>query len=368
MSNDSAQPDDDRFRGYDLETGLLSRLREWNDVFPWIRLGRVLRVAASPPLILLTAATLAIWFGGNLLLFGEVKHGMIAEDGRPVLVAAEPFHFPESLYKSFWSLQSHLESVISTTVFHGEKSWVPLGQLLWSLLVWTPLALLLARQGALLTAGRTMMGIGPLVKHSLSRTLGAWLAGLVPLACTAMIGLLLLPLGWIASFFPEPSVAVAPLALLAVLLAIPCGVLAFGANFAVPLGWAALANESDPDSLDSLSRGYEYLFRRPLQLVLYAFVAFAILLIVGALAKGVAEASTWVAIVMLSRAGSPDQLIHSVRLVLSHFPNVIVLTLLWSLIGGIYLLLRHDTGGQEVEDLWRPTPAPTPPLPKLPKP
>ena len=56
------------------------------------------------------------------------------------------------------------------------------------------------------------------------------------------------------------------LALVAAAIALPCGILAFGANVAVPLSWAALTNERDPDPLDSLSRGYEYLFRRPLRL------------------------------------------------------------------------------------------------------
>ena len=44
-------------------------------------------------------------------------------------------------------------------------------------------------------------------------------------------------------------------------------------KFAVPLALASLMIESDADPIDSLSRGYEYTLRRPLQLVLFAIVA-----------------------------------------------------------------------------------------------
>jgi hypothetical protein len=52
---------------------------------------------------------------------------------------------------------------------------------------------------------------------------------------------------------------------------------------------------------------------------------------------------------------------------LSYLPVVVFLTAAWSLLGGVYLLLRYDTGGQEVEDLWQAGPPPEPPLPSIPK-
>ena len=52
-------------RGHDLEAGLLARVREWTDVFPWLRLGRTLRVAGSPPLVFLMATTFAVWCLGQ---------------------------------------------------------------------------------------------------------------------------------------------------------------------------------------------------------------------------------------------------------------------------------------------------------------
>jgi hypothetical protein len=43
------------------------------------------------------------------------------------------------------------------------------------------------------------------------------------------------------------------------------------------------------------------------------------------------------------------------------------ITLLGAWLGGAYLLLRHDTGGQEIEDLWRPPSTPPAELPELPE-
>jgi hypothetical protein len=239
--------------------------------------------------------------------------------------------------------------------------------MLWTLLVWTPAAMLLARQGALLTAGRSMVGLKPGISHVIGRTPAAWLAAIVPLACVFAIGMLIIILGWVSRVVDGIQVFEFMLALVVALIAIPCGVLAFGANVAVPLSWAALVNESDPDTLDSLSRGYEYLFRRPLRLVTYVAVSLAILFVVGFLASAVAWAASSVAASMLNLAGSSINVTRMVIGILRHLPAVIVLTVMWSLVGGVYLLLRYDAGGQEVEDLWQPTPPAKPSFPKLPE-
>ena len=93
----------------------------------------------------------------------------------------------------------------------------------------------------------------------------------VPLACVLVV-MAVANTGHLvgsAEFDSERWTTLFGTAAIAALLAIPCGVLVFGANFAVPLGWAAMAVEREPDPLDALSRGYEYLYRRPLQLVMY---------------------------------------------------------------------------------------------------
>ena len=121
-----------------------------------------------------------------------------------------------------------------------------------------------------------------------------------------------------------------------------------------------------PDTLDSLSRGYEYLFRRPLQLVLYVVVSVLILWVVRLIASGIAVAAVAISTKTLLFCGSPVSVVEMSATMLAHLPVVAMLTSMWSLIGGIYLLLRYDAGGQEVEALWVPEPDPAPPLPQVP--
>jgi hypothetical protein len=44
---------------------------------------------------------------------------------------------------------------------------------------------------------------------------------------------------------------------------------------------------------------------------------------------------------------------------------VVSITLAIALLGGVYLLVRQATGGQEPEDLWQPPPIEPPTMPKL---
>lgn len=360
-SDDSNKGGDETHHGHDPETGILSRMREWTDVFPWLRLARTLRVAGSPPLVLLTAIVFSIWrFGETLILGSDPGRDAMRLDATSLL---------DFVLQSGAMIASHIRGSIPTSIYDPASSqlwWQDLLGILWSLLIWAPIAMLLARQGALLTAGRTMVGLKPGFSHVIRRSPAAWLAALVPLACVFAMGLLIAAVGWSARL-PDGVLGLeALLAIIASLIAIPCGILAFGAGVAVPLGWAALVNERDPDSLDSLSRGYEYLFRRPLQLVLYVALSLGILSFIGALATGIAWAASSVAIAMLNLSGCSPTVPQLTQQVLQLFPTVVVLTLLWSLIGGVYLLLRYDAGGQDVEDLWQPSPRATPSLPSIP--
>jgi hypothetical protein len=271
--------------------------------------------------------------------------------------------------RSAAAIAGHLSSATPTSVLRLEPGaqWARhLVGIVWSMFLWAPTAMLLARQGALLTAGRAMVGFQPAFRHAIGRTPAAWLAALVPLACTMAVGLLILLIGWIARMFAGVAAIEAVAAVAAAGVAIPCGILVFGANAAVPLSWAALANEADPDALDSLSRGYEYLLRRPLKVVLYAALSLGILWTITLLAWGISTAADSVATQLLASTGCSPAVLVRMQQILHCFPTVVALTMMWSLLGGVYLLLRYDAGGQEVEDLWQPPPPPRPSLPELP--
>lgn len=347
----------------DPETGMFECVREWNDLFPWFRLLRTLRMAGSPPLVMLTLVWLGLWWLGQWMILGDrMPSGGPELGGELVGAAYRPVHQVSRL--------AYLTS--PSTVYQlpsRAAGWRLLIGCAWSLLVWTPWALLLMRQGALLTAGRPMISLGDGLRLSLRRMLRAWLVALVPMVCVAAIGLLLFTCGKLAQLMAGIQVLDILAAVILALIAIPCGVLAFGSHFAIPLGWAAIVNEPHPDPLDSLSRGYEYFLRRPLHLVGYGLLSILLIVVIGLLAAGVAVSAASVTAALLGTAdeGHAAGLVRRVATVLSWFPPAVMVTLTWGLVGGVYLLLRRDAGGQEVEDVWLPPADPQPPLPSLPQ-
>lgn len=342
--------------GYNLEAGFLTRLREWPDIFPWLRLIRILRVVGSPPLFGLVALTLVVWKIGITLL--------ALEQATPEVPA-----IASTANQQFNFFTAFIGQLNPASVFDSEPEivwWKTLLGIGWSVFIWTPVVLLLTRQGGLLTAGRPLMPLSAALSLAMSRTLAGWLAALVPLGCVSMFAVLIMMIGWISGFVGDIIWLNSPLACATLLLAIPCGLLAFGANAAIPLSWAALANERDPDAMDSLSRGYEYILRRPLHLIAYLLVSAIIASTISFLAFGITKTAIQINSQILTFAHAADGMVITSSNLLAHVPVVALLTAAGSLLGGVYLLLRYDAGGQQVEDLWQAEPRPRPPLPSIP--
>ncbi len=296
MSASDSDPEDFHF-GHELEAGLLARAREWTDLFPWLRLVRTLRVAGSPPLLLMVALTFAVWSAGFAWMDG-VRINASSSD----VAATPPIPFSVNVdsdsvgrFKGsvlagnsflggrFVAIQNHLARLLPTGLLkRDERSLLDSALCIgWSLLLWLPSALVLVRQGALLSAGRPMVSLRRGYSIALRQTPMACLVATVPLICVVTIALSILLFGWLARLTGAIPGADHLWAVIVVLIAIPCGFLAFGANVAVPLAWSAAANERDCDALDSLSRGYEYLMRRPLHLACYGLIAVLILAVIA---------------------------------------------------------------------------------------
>jgi hypothetical protein len=345
---------------------MFERVREWNDVFPWFKLARSLRLAGSPTMVLICLACLGLWWWGqSWILGGDLAASTSTQaDGRFAR------HWPPLESIGQRALQTS-PSMIHLLPSQAD-SWRWLFGSAWTLLIWTPLALLLTRQGALLTAGRPMMGLRQALRLAASRTPRSWLASIIPSVCTASIGLAIFLGGKLCQFVAGIDAFANLAALMLGMLAIAGGLLAFGSHFAIPLGIAAIANEPNPDPLDSLSRGYEYLLRRPLHLAAYLALALVMVVIIGLIAVGTASAAISVTTMGLGDSlaeqdhgsGSLNQ---RVVTMLSWFPLAVAVTLSWGLVGGMYLLLRWHAGGQEVEDIWTEPLQSRPPLPTLPK-
>lgn len=347
MPDSDSSDSPDQHSGYDPERGLLERTREWVDLFPWLRLGRTLRAAASPIMVGLTTITFAIWWSVHSRWFIPNVDA----------INEHPVH----QYRSVMSLASLLEPLqLPGTLGNLVMAIV------WALVCCLPCILFLTRQGALLTAGREMAPLSMAGRRSIRIAPTAWLVAAVPLICALLFALMVAAIGFFVDFVAEVPVLHSVLVLFLVILSLPCGILGFGSLFAIPLGWAALSNERDSDSLDGLSRGYEYLYRRPIKMLLYLFLITGLLLVVVSLAIGIQVFASALVTSFLGFIGA-NATAHRVAEMLQFYPVVMMLTMFWALVGGVYLLLRHDAGSQEIEDIWQPKPKPTTPLPELKK-
>ncbi|MCO8124308.1 hypothetical protein NHH03_21385 [Stieleria sp. TO1_6] len=327
--------------GYEFEDGMFSRMRSWVDVAPWIRLGRVCRILASPSNV-------------GLVFLGVILTVMVLGWGLGV------FAQRARLTPLMTDMQQLAGLVIGQSVL---KSLFAVGFLV---LLWTPIVQFVCRSGASLTAGMTLpdnRSSGQIVR---TRCWWSYLVPIVPWLCLLTFALLLFLVR-----IPSLLVNVPLLSILSGgcigLLAIPAGVLGFGALFAIPLGLAAMVNEPDPDPIDSLSRGYEYLFRRPLSVVWYGLVSGVLIYLSGYLLGGVCAMALLVVGLIGGVGGADPRLIASAATVVGWLLTAWQLTFAFGLLGGVYLLLRRDAGGQEVEDLWLPPQPATKPLPSLPK-
>ena len=347
-------------QGYDPEKGLIERVREWTDVFPWLRLGRVVRVAASPVLFAIVFIAFAIWstVAAKWILVEQAVVADVVDPSAPIIAIRQPTILDMSV---IWLRAARLLPMVD---LYAVNRWRIVTFCVWTLICWTPVALLLARQGAVLTAGRDLQDSGATLKRSFQLTPKAWLSAMVPFACVLCFCIVIMFVAWIGRLFAGVAFLEHLMAMFVAIIALPCGILGFGALGAVPLGWAALANESDADALDSLSRGYEYVYRRFLKLALYLFLCGGMLALVYYLASGIAFAASSIANLATSVVGA-QFLTERVDKLFSSCPLLIAILLFWSLMGGVYLLLRRDAGGQDVEDLLQPAPLPKPPLPEL---
>lgn len=346
---DSDQVTGEVHGGYQLESGLLSRVRQWIDLFGPLRLVRVMRISVSPVSLFVVAAVYLVWQLGFLTFLPPRQHWGT---------------FPEPVYDNLALVEFSTNPTSMWLAWNRPSPWASFALVTWSLLVWTPVALFLARQGGLLTADRTMESAVELARRSLKRSPSAWFAAIVPSLCSAAIGLMVVVLLLLLRLAAGIAFLEWPLAIMITLVAIPVGLLLFGSFVATPLAIASIANERQADPLDSLSRGYESLYRRPLHLIVSIITAGILVAVVWLIASGVSGLASMSVGVLAEIVGVEPEQRSIVRSCLAELPTIVTLTTWLAMIGGIYLLSRHDTGGQEVEDLWMPEKTVPPPMPQ----
>jgi len=305
------------FAGYDLESGVLQRVRRWRDAIPALVLIDALRVAGSPLYVGL------FWIALSAL-----------------------------------SCLPHSHSIDFTSSGLPRSVFQPAGQFAWWSLVWAASvigigilpAALVARAGACYAAGR-MQSFTENGRITLARWLRLLVIPIVPLAITAGLSIVMIAAGAFGRISGIGSMVVEATAIAALPIAILIGLIAGGAVVAVPLAITAAVLEKQSDVLDSLSRGYEYLFRRPVYLAFYGVCAFVLVAIVWQLANWVAAAALsiggWGLRIGSGEAAAPRWF----QWLLVRLPWAVANTAAWGQVGAIYLLMRKAANDQEIEDI-----------------
>lgn len=322
-------------------------IHRWSDVFGGLILLRCLQPAFS----LLTVLAAAISF-------------YLAQFLRAQLPWSDPL--PTMTTPTVWLGRGTFGEAAETLLAPAAALWYgPPRTAAWAMLaeqaivwlIWLLPVALVVRDSLLQCAQRGGASISESVKLT-ARRLPALLATLViPILAIAILAGLVAIGGSIARL-SAVAAEVVMLVALPVLLAI--GILAFGSLFAVPLAWASVLGEQEADAFDALSRGYEYTFRRPVQLAAYLLVAAAIHWVAMQLIGGVCHAGRLLAAQAFAFTAGNHPQPQLLPQLLDDLPAIIGILLFWSLTAGIYLLIRRDAGNQEIEDLAEINPASKP--------
>lgn len=309
----------EHFSGHNLEAGLLQRARSWRDVLPPLVMLQSLRVSGSPIYLTLSLATIIVLSGLN----GARWDGEIHDPLR--FVRSLPSLVPATLDNLGWMVVSALIAMI-------------------------PIALTM-RAGALYAAGRDSESLTANFKIVGRSAVTLLFVLLLPTAC---ISGLLVPVAALAVLAHIPSIGLLlteAFAVFVVPFAILIGLVAAGSVIAIPLAWASVTIEKRRDAFDALSRGYEYLYRRPIQTLLYLAISGGLAVLLGWIATAVAYAGAVIVGRLFALVSGDEPLPMVIRVVLSDLPLAVMMTTLWATLGAVYLLLRKDANQQEIEDI-----------------
>lgn len=318
------------FSGHDIETGLLQRVRTWRDLFPPLVLIHALRACGSPiyvglSLITVVAAS-AILTRGNLDVSLPTDHWL------------QWFVWPSQIsdaVSEFWNRLSSRAAV--EAAFAAATMLVPLA--------------VIARVGAIYAAGRESdRGIDPF-RFVARRSGSLFVAATLPVVCVCGLAV---PLMLLALLTRVPAAGTWLSELLAVFIAplvVLIGLIAAGAVPALPIAWSAIAIEKKQDPFDALSRGFEYVYRRPVHTLFYVILCWALAELMTAMARAVAIVAALISTEVYSLASSGQPLPYIIRLVLAYLPLAVGVVSWSATLGATYLLLRRDANQQEIEDI-----------------
>lgn len=366
------------------------RVREiaWLEVFPWLRLIGTLRLALRLRLLLLASAGLLLTLFGWWLLGRAFAN---CEDVQPFVAAYQSCvwngdrsgvdgwliprdqapgphlaHWPAWPYRDlWWKLAAPVRQLYAMSTTLVGACFLLLCTL-WGLIVWGLFGGAICRAAALQLGREQMATLGESLRFARGKW-GSYIAApLTPLVGSFIVGLPLIIGGFmLRSDWGATVVGVAwPVMLGGGLL---IAVFLLGLFFGWPLLFAAVSTEAT-DSFDAVSRTYSYVQQRPLHYLWYAILATALswllALLVDNFALAVIHLTAWTAswgsggerLTTVLALGESPRLAAQAIWFWQGAVRVLALAALvshfWVATTGIYLLLRRDTDGQELDEVF----------------
>ena len=341
-------PMDEVFEGNRLETGVLQRARRWRDAIPVLVLVDAVRVAGSPLCVGMIWLTLGLHHG--LLSLDLSRYGIPLTSwiGQPGSQSGFPWSTPP------WTDLPPVADVPPDAGFADSALALTLGLVRFALvgLLWLVPAGIVARAGACYVAGRPQP-FSWQAREVLRRWRVLVTVAVLPLLAILVLVVAMALLGCVGRLANFPLLGwVGGVATLATLpFAILAGLLAVGATVAVPLAIVAAAIEKQPDAIDCLSRGYEYLLRRLVHLAIYLLAAGLLVLLLVTFGSWLAAAAAHLGGFAVRLGSGSESMANSLSGRLAHLPLAIGVTAAWGLTGAVYLLLRQAANEQEIEDI-----------------
>jgi hypothetical protein len=269
---------------------LVVRRIDWRELFPWLILLRVFRVAIAPAHLVLASLAILLssagwWLSGYAFLtpveFAHIPPPHLAgvawvPRGRQALqipLAASEY-LPaqtERVLTPFASLAAPVARLLDDETPGAHVAYYVLG-LLMSLAVWAYVGGVISRQALIELGCEQSSELFDTLSFVARRYLQYFVAPLAPLLALALLGLLFVPLGWLMRL--DVGLFLAGLAWIFVVLAgLLAAWLTVGLLFGWPMMFGAVGSRRDGDALQAFSDVYSYVYGKPLRYFFYAVVA-----------------------------------------------------------------------------------------------
>ena len=245
---------------------------------------------------------------------------------------------------------------------------------IWAILVWSIFGAAITRIAALALTRGHKLGLRGGLSFGLQRWPSYVGGPALPLIACLMLALPLMVLGWI-SYFDAGTFFVGLIWPLALIGGGMIALLALGLFLCWPLMWPTISTEVT-DSFDALSRSYSYTLHRPLRY--FGYVMFAgilgtlLLVIVSFLVSLVLQMTLWgfsigagiprvddlTSTVISGEQGAIFRGAHHLfafwNQLLQLIPFAVAASYFWTAMTQIYLLLRRDEDGAELDEIFLP--------------